>query len=289
MLQRIFVVLLAACLWTGLGEARQIGRYKSLTASVPDNFECAEKIKLTITAPDASYFKGDRIAFQWLVGSARAALGFDCERIQSILINGRVGNKQVYQGISASSGNWVVVDIALKKTDVARTTPQQPTKPVKIIKSKEKAAPTGTSDAEAQFKLGLKYERGKGVPKNPKKAVEFYRKAAEQGHADAQAMLGSMYDSGSGVPQDISEAARWYRLSAENGSRGGQFMYGTLLGSGRGVPKDQKQAVVWYRKSAEQGLAGAQYNLAICYAQGRGVQKDDQEAAKWFLKAAFFR
>ena len=39
--------------------------------------------------------------------------------------------------------------------------------------------------AEAQFRLGLLYEFGKGVPENDAEAVKWYRKAAEQGHGNA--------------------------------------------------------------------------------------------------------
>ena len=36
---------------------------------------------------------------------------------------------------------------------------------------------------------------------------------AEQGDAEAQYKLGVRYDTGDGVPQDHEEAARWYRLA----------------------------------------------------------------------------
>lgn len=42
---------------------------------------------------------------------------------------------------------------------------------------------------EAQYNLGYIFESGEVVPKNLKKAIEFYRKAAEQGHIKAQNRL----------------------------------------------------------------------------------------------------
>ncbi len=63
-----------------------------------------------------------------------------------------------------------------------------------------KAAEQG--DADGQFKLGVRYERGEGVPKDYAQAVLCYRKAAEQGDAVAQQTLGTMYEDGKGVPQD---------------------------------------------------------------------------------------
>ena len=47
--------------------------------------------------------------------------------------------------------------------------------------------------AEAQYNLGLIFSRGKEVPRDDKKAVNWYRLAVEQGLAQAQHNLGVMY------------------------------------------------------------------------------------------------
>ena len=56
-------------------------------------------------------------------------------------------------------------------------------------------------DASAQFRLGLRYTIGNGVPQDDQEAVRWYRLAAEQGHVAAQSSLGSKYAMGRGVPQ----------------------------------------------------------------------------------------
>ena len=61
------------------------------------------------------------------------------------------------------------------------------------------------------------YEDGKGVPKDDKEAVKWYRKAADQGYKYAQNNLGLMYEDGKGVPKDYKEAVKWYRLAANQG------------------------------------------------------------------------
>ena len=63
------------------------------------------------------------------------------------------------------------------------------------------------------FNRGLGYYEKKDF----KKAVEWYRKAAEMGDASAQLNLGFCYDNGEGVEQDKKEAVKWYRKAAENG------------------------------------------------------------------------
>lgn len=62
------------------------------------------------------------------------------------------------------------------------------------------------SDAEAQYKLGLRYYKGEGVAKQPAEAVKWYRKAVDQGYALAQVSLGNSYCDGNGVEKDYVEA-----------------------------------------------------------------------------------
>ena len=69
-------------------------------------------------------------------------------------------------------------------------------------------------DAEAQFRLGIMYRFGQGVPKDYADAAKWYRLAAEQGHASPQFSLGVMYAKGTGVPQDYVLAHMWFCLAA---------------------------------------------------------------------------
>jgi TPR repeat protein/photosystem II stability/assembly factor-like uncharacterized protein len=141
-------------------------------------------------------------------------------------------------------------------------------------------------DAIEQFRRGLMYRKGQGVPQDYAEAVKSYRLAAEQGHAAAQNHLGIMYMRGEGVSQDYQEAAKWYRLAAEQGSADAQFNLANLYQDGNGVPQDHAEAVKWYRLSAEQGEAAAQNNLGLMYSEGEGVPQDSAQAANWYRIAA---
>jgi uncharacterized protein len=114
---------------------------------------------------------------------------------------------------------------------------------------------------EAQFNLGLMYEKGQGVPQDYAEALKWYCKAAEQGNA---------------------KAVKWYRKSAEQGNAEAQFNLGVMYDERLGVPQDYAEAVKWYRKSAEQGFVEAQTNLGIMYLTGQGVSKDYVLAHMWF-------
>src|SRR5450759_551495 len=49
-------------------------------------------------------------------------------------------------------------------------------------------------NASAQFRLGVMYGSGDGVPKSDVEQLKWFRRAAYQGDADAQYSLGSMYN-----------------------------------------------------------------------------------------------
>ena len=61
------------------------------------------------------------------------------------------------------------------------------------------------------------YYYGSVVSKDYAKAVEWYRKSAEQGNDEAQYSLGIMYECGYGVSKDYAKAAEWYRKAAKEG------------------------------------------------------------------------
>jgi tetratricopeptide (TPR) repeat protein len=131
-------------------------------------------------------------------------------------------------------------------------------------------------DAEAQLTLGVMYATGKGVSVDDEEAVQWLRKAAEQGHRSAEYNLGEFYYYGKG----------WYRKAAEHGNPLAQYKLGLMYKDGDSVPQDDEEAVKWFRKAAEQGRnARPQYALGLAYANGRGVPKDYVQAYAWFAVA----
>lgn len=148
----------------------------------------------------------------------------------------------------------------------------------------EKLASNG--DARAQQLLGQIYNYGIGVQQDQTRAVEWFRKAADQDCAIAQGNLGSSYEHGQGVNQDNAEAAVWFRKAADQNLALAQNHLGWMYQHGVGMTKDSVEAAEWYRKAAEQNLALAQNNLGLMYQYGYGVSKNPAEAAVWYRKAA---
>ena len=160
-------------------------------------------------------------------------------------------------------------------------------------------------DADAQCDLGERYYDGdEYVRKNLTKAVKWYTKAAEQGHAVAQCYLGFCYADGVGIEKDLDKALRWFTqatetehmtvneiancyLDAIKGNTDAQFDLGNRYYYGYDyVRKNLTKAVEWYTKAAEQGHAKAQFNLGLCYEYGIGVEKDLIKAMEWYTKAS---
>jgi len=83
---------------------------------------------------------------------------------------------------------------------------------------------------EAQLYLAEMYFIGYDT-QDYEKAFEWYTKSAEQGNADAQYQLGVMYQKGLGVKTDMDEALRWYRKSMAQGHASAQRSHDEIVNS----------------------------------------------------------
>lgn len=141
-------------------------------------------------------------------------------------------------------------------------------------------------DSQAQITMGLMYDYGHGVEKDPAESIKWYRMAAEQGVPLVQHDIGVKYFQGQGVKQNYLEAAKWWELSASAGIADSQFNLGLMHYRGIGIPKDYVKAAKLFDAAAEQGHGNAQYSLAVMYAFGQSKEKNYSTALKWFRKSA---
>ena len=138
-------------------------------------------------------------------------------------------------------------------------------------------------NAEAQYNLAMMLFNGELVHFGIEEAVDWLRKAAEQGHAGAQYMMGNAYYFGyEPLLQDYQQAVVWYRKAAEQGDEDSQVSLGRMYAKGKGVSQDYQQAVVWYRKAADHCHYPAQSELGKLYAEGEGMPRDYQQAYAWY-------
>ncbi len=141
-------------------------------------------------------------------------------------------------------------------------------------------------NSQAQVTMGIIYDNGHGVGKNPEKAFEWYMMAAEQGFPIVQHQVAFKYLHGIGVAQDYEQAARWWELAANAGLADSQFNLGLMHYRGLGLQQNLDRARELFTAAAKQDHGHAQYSLAVMYAFGQGVEKNYEEAIKWFHKSA---
>ena len=130
------------------------------------------------------------------------------------------------------------------------------------------------NNADAQYKLGIRYYTGDGVEKNHSEAVKWFRKAAEQGHAEAQYNLGVCYEKGEGVDKNLAEAAKWYRKVAEQGDANAQRNLGMYYIQEK---RDNVIGYAWIFLSVKNGLEDSTSKLAELEKQ---MDKGEIERAK---------
>ena len=141
-------------------------------------------------------------------------------------------------------------------------------------------------DPNAQKIMGIMYDYGQGVAKDPEQALYWYTLSANQGDPAVQYQVGAKYFRGDGVRQDYHEAAKWWEQAANGGQVDAQFNLGLMYYRGLSVEKNNQRAAELFSKAAEQGHSYAQYSLAVMYSFGHGVKKDYNAAFQWFTKSA---
>ncbi|WP_245516273.1 tetratricopeptide repeat protein [Ancylobacter aquaticus] len=140
-------------------------------------------------------------------------------------------------------------------------------------------------NARAAYNLGLVYLQGQVAPKEPAIAAEWFKRGAESDQPDALYALATLYRDGNGVPQDPVESARLLQRASEIGNDVATTELAIVVFNGTGVPKDEERAAALFRKAALQGNAIAQNRYARILSAGRGAPKDVIAAASWHLAA----
>lgn len=102
----------------------------------------------------------------------------------------------------------------------------------------------------AQFYLAKRFQKGIGVEKNTKKAIEWYTRAANHNVTPAQLNLGIMYLRGDDVRPDVEKARYWLEKAAKRGDNRASYTLALL------DEKEQKlvDAYKWYDLAARDGM-----------------------------------
>ncbi|CAE7798676.1 esiB, partial [Symbiodinium sp. KB8] len=130
----------------------------------------------------------------------------------------------------------------------------------------------------AIFSLAKAYEKGDFGMCHLEKAFQWYRQAANLGHADSMARVGMYHLHGTVVPKNAYFAREWFQRSADGGSTMGRIHLAIAFMHGEGGPKCCHRGVELLRPAVASGSAMAKYYMSRCYAKGCGVSKCLQQA-----------
>lgn len=135
-------------------------------------------------------------------------------------------------------------------------------------------------EPRCMYNLALCLVRGDGVARDPARAKDLQRRAADAGHEQA------LFSWALSLEADgkCSEAAELYARAANAGHV--PSMYNLALLMDEGVEGGEEEAAQWYRRAADAGDPRAMFNLAVLYTKGRGVDASGQKAEELFYRAA---
>ncbi|CAK5279516.1 unnamed protein product [Mycena citricolor] len=154
-----------------------------------------------------------------------------------------------------------------------------------------KAASLG--DTPAMYKLGMILLHGAlGEPKNPREAINWLRRAAEQADEEnphALHELALLHETGEVVPQDHVASKNLFTRAAHLGYAPSQFKLGQCYEYGSlTCLMDPRRSIAWYTKAAEKGDPEAELALSGWYLTGSEnvLKQSDSEAYLWARRAA---
>jgi TPR repeat protein len=132
------------------------------------------------------------------------------------------------------------------------------------------------NDPLAQYWLGHATELGVGVPRDPAKAIELYKKAAARDIVGAQVRLGEIYMHGDLAPPDFALAKSYLEKAAYHGDPRAAILLGQMHRLGLGTGVDLRKAYAWSEVSA---LEGGTFAKRERDASLHGLDTHDQKAA----------
>jgi uncharacterized protein len=137
-----------------------------------------------------------------------------------------------------------------------------------------------SNNPEAIYHLGMAYQTGTGLPKDPAKALAEFRRAASLGDVLASYKLGCFYDGQGGELVEVNtETALKYKLVAANAGYALAQQDVAALYAQKG---DVATALLWLERAAAQGWSDALATYASVHNGAPSVTPDAAKTAAYF-------
>lgn len=159
-----------------------------------------------------------------------------------------------------------------------------PRDPVRAFELMKMAAERKT-DYLANYELGKMYERGQGVPADAAKARAQYLLGKNDDPRGFLRLAAMLERNPAASPADLERARGYYESAAKRGSGAGMDRLGLMWAEGRGGAQDYALAARWFEHAADSGNADGLYHGAMLFARGNGVKQSDTEAMAWLQEA----
>ena len=118
--------------------------------------------------------------------------------------------------------------------------------------------PALKGDADAQFNMGQAYKMGRGVKTDLNVALDWYKKAAAQGHLQASDSYGHLLH----YQGKVAESLPYLQASADRGDPRAQYLLATELFNGVNIQKDWVRAYALMTRASSAGMAPASRSLS---------------------------
>ncbi|MBE8232502.1 MAG: sel1 repeat family protein [Endozoicomonadaceae bacterium] len=125
--------------------------------------------------------------------------------------------------------------------------------------------------------------------KNHEKEIKIYESLAEKGYAPAQHELGWLYQESLGVKRDIKKAVEWYGKAVNQGHARSQNNLAMIYENYRDLHEieliDYEKMLELYIEAAVENDQYALYNLGRIYENGIYVEQDYGLALKFYERS----
>lgn len=110
-------------------------------------------------------------------------------------------------------------------------------------------------------------EKGRGMKKDLKQAMQMYKSAAQKDYAKGYLKVGKCHKFGRGVQKSAHEACKYYKIAADLGFPKAMFCYAKCMES-----FDKSQSIIFYQKAGDT-IPEALENLGKLYREQNELEK----------------
>jgi hypothetical protein len=150
----------------------------------------------------------------------------------------------------------------------------------------ERALALDPTNSAATLAVGQAYLNGIGTAADPKRAFEFFERAANRSDAEAKIVLARMLAEGLGVAPNPDAAFQQLLDAVDLGSVAAKVSLGRFYASGFGTDIVPEASFAQFMGAALGGSAEGMREVGRCYLSGFGAPLDLEQGKLWLERAA---